>query len=167
MWIYSSSGNSSSPKTLFCFIYRRMLLSQVMKYYLFISSKADIGWSMGSNLIQYYCHQVESPRQLLHNTESRQTPGAGSISKLILANTSAICSCAVKGQVGLCFQKARHLAPGTWQWVHNQRARVFSGKPAQRKSKHVGSAGLQVASTIYWLPIALARAYRRVHSREE
>ena len=51
--------------------------------------------------------------------------------------------------------------------VYNQRAHTFSRKPTQRKSKHVGSAALQITSIIYWLPTALARAYRRVHSREE
>lgn len=51
--------------------------------------------------------------------------------------------------------------------VCNERAHAFSRKPAQRKNKHAGSAALQVTSVTYWLPNALARAYRRVHSREE
>jgi len=136
-----------------------------MKYYLFISSKADVGWSVGSNLIWYYRHQVESPRQLLLNTESRQAPGAGSLSELIPANASTMCQLCSQGS-GWASRRPSTL--GTLKHrVHNQRAHTLSRKPPQRKSKHAASAVLQVMSIIHRLPTALARAYRRVHWREE
>lgn len=169
---YSLLSNSSSPNTLLCFIYRRILLSQVMKYDFFIFSKADINRSMGTSLIQYYCHQVElPPTSPAQYRKQMGSWGWQHFQAELGQHQSHLPAVQWRVRVGCASRR-----PGTFgmlkHMVPNWRVHTFIRKSALRKSKHAASAAPRkptslVTSIIYWPPAALGRAYRKVHPRDE